>query len=246
MAQLFMNDDIVDHHAAAGFQAVTFANPGYGFSQLPDDPRITNVLIAGDPIEQSPYAIQGDVYQVVDYDFNSGGGSLHDMTLYYDVAKFFNSQNDSIPQPGFVTNGTTDGINLYANITYTGNAMDPWQVTLPTGAVPSPQLFQLIPRFDIYQNETMGVTGGGTLIGGPGHDTFTFSPGFGRATVTDFDPAKDILQIDHSLFGSAKAVLANTRDDGHGNTVITYDATDAVTLIGVTKAVLHTTDFHFV
>src|SRR6516225_7727210 len=103
-------------HAGVAFQAVTFADPGYGFSHFSDDPRITNILIAGDPIEQSPFALQGDVYQVVDYDFYSGGGSLHDMGLYYKAATFFNSQNDSIPQPSFGTDNTTDGINLYANI----------------------------------------------------------------------------------------------------------------------------------
>ena len=246
MVQLFMNDAIVDKHAGVAFQAVTFADPGYGFSHFSDDPRITNILIAEDPIEQSPFALQGDVYQVVDYDFYSGGGSLHDMGLYYKAATFFNSQNDSIPQPSFGTDNTTDGINLYANIIHSDNPIDPWQVTLPTGSVPSSQVFQLIPRFDIYQNETMGVTHGGTLTGGPGHDTFTFSPQFGRVTINNFNPATDIIQVDHSLFGNAHAILANALDDGHGNTVITYDATDTITLAHVTKAALHLSDFHIV
>jgi hypothetical protein len=36
-----------------------------------------------------------------------------------------------------------------------------------------------------------------------------------------------------------------TQDDGHGNTVITLDAHDTITLSGVVKAQLHASDFHF-
>ncbi|WP_035681659.1 hypothetical protein [Bradyrhizobium liaoningense] len=67
-------------------------------------------------------------------------------------------------------------------------------------------------------------------------------------TVTDFRPGEDIIQIDHSLFGNAKAVVAKgvMQNDGHGNTVITYDTNDTITLLGVTTAQLHLTDFHIV
>jgi hypothetical protein len=37
-----------------------------------------------------------------------------------------------------------------------------------------------------------------------------------------------------------------THDDGHGNAVVTLDAHDSITLTGVNKAQLTTTDFHLV
>ena len=47
-------------------------------------------------------------------------------------------------------------------------------------------------------------------------------------------------------FANAQAALNATADDGHGNTVITLDAHDTITLNGVLKAQLHANDFHFV
>lgn len=88
------------------------------------------------------------------------------------------------------------------------------------------------------------------LFGGPGtaHDTFVFHKGFGKDVVGDFHPGEDILQFDKSLFANSSTVLSHTSDDGHGNAVITYDATDTVTLTNVTKAQLavHLSDFHLV
>jgi hypothetical protein len=42
------------------------------------------------------------------------------------------------------------------------------------------------------------------------------------------------------------AKQATTQDDGHGNTVVTLDGHDTITLTGVLKAQLHVTDFHVV
>jgi hypothetical protein len=41
-------------------------------------------------------------------------------------------------------------------------------------------------------------------------------------------------------------VLAATHDDGSGNTVITIDAHNSITLHNVQKAQLSASDFHFV
>jgi hypothetical protein len=48
------------------------------------------------------------------------------------------------------------------------------------------------------------------------------------------------------LFANPKAVLDAVQDDGHGNTVITLDAHDVITLSGVAKAQLSLSDFHTV
>ena len=78
-------------------------------------------------------------------------------------------------------------------------------------------------------------------------DNFAFNfAGVGHATVTDFHPEIDTLQFKAPVFASAQAVLNATQDDGHGNSVITVDAHDTITLNGVLKAQLHANDFHIV
>ena len=84
-----------------------------------------------------------------------------------------------------------------------------------------------------------------TLTGLAASDTFVFNfAGVGNTTVTDFHPLTDILQFRSSLFATAQEILNATHDDGHGNTVIAVDGHDTVTLDGVVKAQLHTSDFH--
>jgi hypothetical protein len=85
-----------------------------------------------------------------------------------------------------------------------------------------------------------------TLIGGSGSNAFVFNfANIGQDTVTNFHPDTDTLQFNTPLFANAQAILNATQDDGHGNTVITLDAHDTITLTGVLKAQLHAADFHF-
>jgi hypothetical protein len=80
-----------------------------------------------------------------------------------------------------------------------------------------------------------------------GSSTFVFNfANVGHDTLTDFHPASDVLQFGGALFANAQAALNATQDDGHGNTVITLDPNDTITLSGILKAQLHASDFHFV
>ena len=90
----------------------------------------------------------------------------------------------------------------------------------------------------------IGGRGADIMTGGNGPDTFLFGPNFGNDVITDFKPHNDVIQFDHSLFASFADLHA--ADDGHGNTVITHDASDTVTLQGVALANLHASDFLFV
>jgi hypothetical protein len=84
------------------------------------------------------------------------------------------------------------------------------------------------------------------LTGNAVSDTFVFNfANVGQATVTNFHTATDTLQFNSQLFANVQAALNATQDDGHGNTVITLDAHDTITLSGVAKAQLHASDFHF-
>jgi hypothetical protein len=86
-----------------------------------------------------------------------------------------------------------------------------------------------------------------TLTGAGTNDTFVFNfTGFGSDTVTNFHPATDTLQFVSAMFANAQAALSATQDDGNGNTVISLDAHDTITLAGIVKAQLHAADFHVV
>ncbi len=84
-----------------------------------------------------------------------------------------------------------------------------------------------------------------TLTGHVGRDTFVFNfTGVGHDTVTDFHPGTDTLQFGSAIFATAQAALNATLDDGAGNTVISLDSHDTITLAGVLKAQLQAADFH--
>jgi VCBS repeat-containing protein len=92
----------------------------------------------------------------------------------------------------------------------------------------------------------IGGCGNDVLTGGAGDDTIVFAPHFGNDVATDFTPGTDFIQFDRTLFASFSDVQAHAANDGQGNTVITYDANNTITLQHVALASLHATDFLFV
>ena len=82
------------------------------------------------------------------------------------------------------------------------------------------------------------------LVGTSGPDTFTLASGFGDATIANFDPSQDVVQFDHGMFSDFIDLVSHAASSG-GNTVITADAHDALTLQSVTPGQLHASDFHF-
>jgi probable HAF family extracellular repeat protein len=90
------------------------------------------------------------------------------------------------------------------------------------------------------------VTAVSSLIqAGKGHDSFIFTGSFGQNTITNFNTALDTIQLSSSEFANFAAVQNHMQQVG-ANTVITYDAGDAITLAGVKISSLHASDFHFV
>ena len=95
---------------------------------------------------------------------------------------------------------------------------------------------------DVFVN----VGGGVKVFGGGGSDTFQFKPGFGSATIGDFNVnGQDVINIDKSLFANIDAILAHSVNSDHG-VVITDAAHDQITLTGVTVSQLKMQDFHLV
>ena len=85
---------------------------------------------------------------------------------------------------------------------------------------------------------------GDTITGGSGADLFVFGVKFGANTISDFDPKNDHIQLAKSEFANFNAVLADASHVG-GNTVITLDLADTITLKGVSVSSLHSSDFLF-
>ena len=99
---------------------------------------------------------------------------------------------------------------------------------------------------------TAGNSGAQWLVGAPGDtlnaghsaDTFIFPPGFGNETIKNFNAAQDIIDLPQSVFANFAAVAADLHASA-GNTVITLDANDAITLSHIAVADLHAQNFHF-
>ncbi|RWI50097.1 MAG: hypothetical protein EOR16_31090 [Mesorhizobium sp.] len=95
------------------------------------------------------------------------------------------------------------------------------------------------------------ISGGGgadTLTGGTGSDTFIFRSGFGLDKITDFTAgagSDDIIQFADNLFADFASVLAAATQVG-GDTVITHDASNVLTLKNVALGNLHQDDFQFI
>lgn len=90
-----------------------------------------------------------------------------------------------------------------------------------------------------------GGAGDDQLTGGAGRDTFIFKVNFGHDTITDFNTAADVIEIENTLFADFADLLAHTADVS-GNAVIRLDAGNTITLNSVVKAALTQSDFHFV
>ena len=86
-----------------------------------------------------------------------------------------------------------------------------------------------------------------TLTGNGGADRFVFNPDFGKETINDFNSQQhDVIAFDKHVFADASQVLSHTTASANGaDAVITYDAANHVTLIGVHVADLHASDFAF-
>ena len=94
----------------------------------------------------------------------------------------------------------------------------------------------------------VGGAGNDSLTGGTGDDTFIFKPNFGLDAVQDFkDTANenDIIEFSTSVFADFAAVQAAMSQVG-ADVLITFDASNTVTLKSVTLSNLGADDFRLV
>ncbi len=83
---------------------------------------------------------------------------------------------------------------------------------------------------------------GGESGEGDGDDTVVIRDGHGTDVIADFAPGKNNIAFVMTEMTSYSDVLARMTEDG-GNTVITFDNGDSVTLQGVSNASLSSSDF---
>ena len=84
-----------------------------------------------------------------------------------------------------------------------------------------------------------------TLFGNGGSDTFVFSGNIGKDTIADFQPANDVVQLDHNAFASFADVLAHAVQVG-SDVAITIAASNSITLHDTVITQLTTHDFHLI
>jgi hypothetical protein len=84
-------------------------------------------------------------------------------------------------------------------------------------------------------------------IGGTQDSTLVFTQStigsIGAVTITNFSPKHDVIEVNSALATSIASLLAAAHGDGHGNAVITVDAADTITLIGVHASALQAHNF---
>lgn len=103
-----------------------------------------------------------------------------------------------------------------------------------------------------HMNLTAGNQGQQWLVGGAGDvlnggnstDTFMFSPDFGKETINNFNPTRDVIDLPKSIFANFAEVQADMHAFGT-STVIVADANDVITLSHVAVTSLHAQNFHF-
>ena len=110
-----------------------------------------------------------------------------------------------------------------------------------TGAILGSGLW--MPQLALAAGSAPKPIPGGIVVGGQLFHVFLLGEGNEPSTITDFNVGQDFLRIDHNLFSSVSDVLSHSKDSSEG-TVISYDAANTITLVGVHVADLQAHQDH--
>lgn len=154
-----------------------------------------------------------------------------------------------------VSNGSTVDVLHFvgsyslANFSFAGDGAggtivyDPPTVEQPVAASANSAMVHIIGT-----DGSSGLNAGDGKSSGVDLANFVFAPNFGQATISNFKPGTDTVQIDHVIFAKMDALLAATSEDSHGNAVIMDAAHDSITFQNISAAHLlaHQLSFQFV
>ena len=133
----------------------------------------------------------------------------------------------------YAASATAVSIDLAAQLTFDGSSVD--------------TLSSIENAIGSQFNDTLAAGAGiSVLTGGGGSDTFAFRAGFGHGVITDFatsGAAPDVIRVDHGLFANDDPLSA-AHDIGDDVILVANGGAD-ITLLGLHKADLAMTDFHF-
>lgn len=126
---------------------------------------------------------------------------------------------------------------------------------MPATGTVNVQIFNGVLTSGTTQTGTAGVdiisssAGNDVLTGNGGNDLFVFGANSGNDTITDFSNtggAADKIDLTgyHLQLSDITNILSNAVET-NGNTVLQLDTNDSITLLGVHKADIHSSDFHF-
>jgi len=99
-----------------------------------------------------------------------------------------------------------------------------------------------------FSDQIAGSAAAETFNGGGAADTFLFTSSFGHDTIAGFAAgagAGDVIKFATTIFANFAAVTAHATDNGT-DTLITFDATNSLTLKNVLVSQLGVDDFVFV
>jgi hypothetical protein len=238
----------------AGNDAVILLNDGTSVNAVINNSGTITGILAIDAISDNLYVsnsgtIHGAVYSnhLVQID-NLGNwhGDLEltsgtitnsgNMTALISFYPYVSSQNDKIYNSGNITGdidltGTNSAITnhheIYGNIT-----MGTSDTLLNTGTIHGDVTLGASDTI----NDSRGLITG--AINATNLDTFVYKGHFGEETINNFVATNnDIIAFGASDFGSFGAVMSATKQIG-ADSVITLDATDQITLVGVNKSTL--------
>jgi VCBS repeat-containing protein len=158
--------------------------------------------------------------------------------------------NPNNPNLDFLKPGDTLTISFTAHVDDGHGSVGNQPLTITIGGANSSANMSEKVVNGTSQNDTFNNVGNNvTIFGAGGHDTFVFKPGFGSATIGDFDVNNDTINMDHSFFATVSTFAAAVQPANSGLDTIITNGHDTLTLTGVTVAQLvahQQTDFHVI
>lgn len=214
---------------------------GGGVLTVSDGTHTANLALLGD-YSPASFALSSDQHggTTLSALVNDAGQTVSDGTLIFTGFDSSSSEVASVTpdQPGYIGSfsvGAVTQSNGVASVAFEFSLGND-QILVPGETVTQSYSVSVADAENPATAATQTVT---VSIGGAGHDDFVFHPGIGTATVLNFNPQIDTIELDgfanaHTVEQLQSAISSNA----HGDAVIDLGHNDSITLSGTTLAQL--------